>query len=443
MSLRLKLILIFAGVFTLVFGGVGFAAVRAAGEIVERSLEDRFAASLAAARANPIFFIHEASLREGDLRQVADISGIEVIVATSDGSSVSGSSLPRELASRLLQAVPSESRFDVEAGERSFRGRRAEVRDRLLVFLSPAGPIEEAKVAARMPILIGLGAALLGCIALGAMLAGTITRPLRRLAEKASLIREGRLDVPIPRGGGLEVDRLSTALSEMLDGLAHYRGELVRREKMATLGQFSAAVAHELRNPLSSMKMSLEMLRPQLPKSATEDLDFLLLEMSRLNHSVEELLFFTGTPRYHLAGMDARVAADGPLRMLTPLAEHLGVVLVDERGPDAVMVRGDLEKLAQAATNLILNALQACEEGGEVRVGVRAGAEIYVEDDGPGVPADIEKTMFQAFVSGRDGGTGLGLSVTMAIAVAHEGSLGYERRDGRSRFTLSLPEEEN
>jgi len=441
MSLRLKLILVFAGVFTLAFGAVGYHAVSVAGEVVESGLEARFEAHLTSARANPAFFIHEAPLRERDFQQLAEISGFEIIVATPDGRRVTGSSLAPEMARVVLSKMPVQDRFTVLVEDVAYRGARAPVAGSLLVLLGPAKPVDEAKLAAQIPIIGGIGVALVAAILLGIVLAATITRPLRRLADHASLVREGRLDVDVPRGGGAEVERLSTAFREMLAGLSRYRDELVSREKMATLGRFSAAVAHELRNPLSSMRMTLEMLRSDLPEESREDADLLLSEMGRLNHSVEELLFHAGTPRYVFLAMDLREAVRGPCRTLGALAEHLGVELTVTLPEDPVTVQGDSGKLTQAVMNLLLNALHASPPGAVVSLSVEArddGGRLVVTDRGAGVPDNIREDLFKPFVTGREGGTGLGLAVTRAIARAHGGEVAYHRDGGRTRFELHL-----
>ncbi|MHC4860641.1 MAG: sensor histidine kinase, partial [Planctomycetota bacterium] len=311
-----------------------------------------------------------------------------------------------------------------------------------LYLLCPAASVERAKREARQPVLLVSGLGLLAAVLLGAVLARTVTRPLRRLADRAAWVREGRLDVAIPRGGGREVEALARAFERMLEGLARYREELVKREKMATLGRFSAAVAHEIRNPLSSLRMTVEMLRRDAGEETAADLDFLLSEMARLDHSVEELLFHAGTPRYELADVDLRVALEETVRSLSPLADHLGVGLDAETPAEAVPARADLGKVRQALTNLVLNALQA--SGPESRVAVRLRVEggkavLEVADGGDGVPQEIAERVFEPFVTGRGGGTGLGLAVTRAIAAAHAGDVAFAREGETTLFTLRLP----
>jgi signal transduction histidine kinase len=316
------------------------------------------------------------------------------------------------------------------------------VRDRPVYLLAPAAPIEAAKRAAQRRVLVVAGIGLAVSVVLGLLLATTVIRPIRRLARAVGAIREGEVRDELPRGGGREVEDLRTAFGQMLVRLDQFREELVSREKMATLGQFSAAVAHELRNPLSSMRMTLDLLRDEVGPDARADIDRLRAEAARLDHSVEELLFYAGRPRYEMGPADlADVAADA-IRIVRPLADHLEVDLVAPEDGGSCPVRGDANRLRQALVNLLLNAVQACEPGQAVGVEFGRspdGTSVMVSDDGPGVPEDLEERLFEPFVTGRAGGTGLGLSVTAAIATAHDGEVRHERAGGRTRFILRLP----
>ena len=427
MSLALRLVLAFAAVTVVVFGVVGYAAVRVSGDAVEAGLLRRIESTVEIIRKRETFFLFEAARREPELRQLADISGFEIVVPSPADGSVSGSSLPREAAEEFLRAAPESRRFEVDLGGVGYRGAREKVSGRVIYLLAASAPIARAKAEAARPVLVVSLVGLLATVLAGAVLAGTVTRPLRRLALRVAEVREGRLDVEMPTGGGREVAGLARGFGEMLEGLARYREELVRKEKLATLGRFSAAVAPEIRNPLSSLRMTLQMLRRDAPGAMAEDLDLLLAEMSRLDHSVEELLFHAGTPRYVMAELDLREPARETVRTLQPLAEHLGVTLRLGEPDEGVTVRGDSGKLRQAVMNLVLNALQASGPDQAVDVAVRddgRGGVVEVADAGPGVPAEISERLFAPFVSGREGGTGLGLSVTQAIGSSTGGSTG-------------------
>ncbi len=443
MTLRLRLALAFATAFAVGFGILGLTAVRVAGRTVEEGLARRLDRTLAIIRENPAFFIHEAALREDQLRQLADISGFEIIVPGANPGRLAGSSLPRDLAGGFLRSAPTAERFRAELGGVGYLGSRLVVDGRPLYLLSPADPVEEAKRAARRPIFLVFGGGLAAAILLGILFAASVTKPLRRLAESAREVREGRLDVEIPEGGGRETTDLARAFREMLEGLARYRAELLRREKLATLGRFSASVAHEIRNPLSAMQMTAEMLRRSASPEQAEDLDLLLSEMARLAHSVDEILFHAGEPRYDFRPVALREVAEEAVRVLEPRARHLGIRLRLEAGEaPGPVVRGDRGKLAQALLNLLLNALQASPPEETVTVGVEAGegrVRVRVRDRGPGIPGELLPRIFEPFVSGPGGGTGLGLSVTRAIAEAHGGAVRYHRERGVTTLVLELP----
>ena len=439
MRLSLRLILAFAGVFAAGFGAVGYAAIWITGETVERDLERRIDLTLRSVESNPAFFLIEASLREAELRQLADISGFEIVVPSPGGP---GSSLAPETARELLATAPAGDRFTTTLDGVTYRGARATVRGRTLLLLSPAAPVERAKDEARRSVVVVAGLGLLAAVLLGVVLARTVTRPLRRLVDRAAEVREGRLDVPIPRGGGREVDALARGFEEMLAGLARYREALVKREKLATLGRFSASVAHEIRNPLSSLRMTVQMLRREAGEALAADLDFLLLEMTRLDHSVEELLFHAGTPQYEMVETDLGVVVEETVRSLAPLADHLSVGLETELPETPVRARADPGKLKQALTNLVLNALQASGPDQTVTLALRRDEDraiVTVRDRGPGVPDSIAGRVFEPFVTGRDGGTGIWLAVAHSIAEAHEGEVAFARCEDTTVFTVRLP----
>jgi signal transduction histidine kinase len=157
---------------------------------------------------------------------------------------------------------------------------------------------------------------------------------------------------------------------------------------------------------------------------------------------VEELLFHAGEPRWSMRACDLRAPLEATERALAPMAAHLGVRLVVERPAAPVRATADETRLRQAFMNLVRNALEASPPEGRVDVslaGTRDGIRFEVADRGSGVPPGIESGLFTAFVSGREGGTGLGLANTRAIARAHGGDVSYERREGRTLFVLSIP----
>ncbi|MEN8150024.1 MAG: HAMP domain-containing sensor histidine kinase [Planctomycetota bacterium] len=445
MSLLLRLTVPLALLFLAAFSFVGYASVRIAADTVERGLEERVAGTLATISANPEFFVIEAAVREesaGHLSQVADLSGFEIVVSAPDGLSVAASTVGRRAARELLTGPRVADRFAVVLDGVEYRAARGVVLGRPVFLLARAAPVEAAKSSARRRVLMIASIGLAVTVLLGLALAGTVMRPIRRLAGAVAGIREARVRPDLPSGGGREVEELRAAFLDMLSRLDRYREELVSREKMATLGQFSAAVAHELRNPLSSMRMTLDLLRDEVGEAGRRDVDVLRSEAARLDHSVEELLFYAGEPRYEMRAADLADVARAAARMVGPLAEHLDVALAGPSSTETAPLTADPNRLRQAAVNLLLNAVNASGPGDSVGIRVEqdtSAARILVTDEGPGVPADLAERIFLPFVTGRSDGTGLGLSVTRAIARAHGGTVAWAREGGATTFTLELP----
>lgn len=226
--------------------------------------------------------------------------------------------------------------------------------------------------------------------------------------------------------------------------------QLRRAERLSALGEMSAMLAHEIRNPLGSIRGTAEILRDDFSPGDRkfEFLEILIKETDRLNRVVEDFLRLARP----LDGEKKRCDLAAELRELVTLQESeataRGIGLSLEAG-EAPTVAGDRERLRQAFLNLILNALQATGEGGRVavRLAMRgasgdmpAGVEITVSDTGRGIdPAQREK-IFTPFFTTKEGGTGLGLVITQRIVEAHGGTIGLESEPGRgTTFRVWLP----
>lgn len=442
MSLRLKLILALAGAFTAGFVTLGFAALRITQAAIEKEASRRIDRTLEAIERHPRFFIAEAAFNREQFEQVSAISGFHIVVPERDGRTLRGSSLPVIDAEAFLAGRQYRQRWAVTISGVEYLAARAESGGRSFYLLSPLGAAQRVEEETRGPLLLVSILGLVVAIILAVVLAAGVSRPIRRLARRVAEVREGSLDVEIPEGGGREVKELAGSFRDMLSGLSGYRKELVKKEKLAALGRFSASVAHELRNPLSSISMSLELLRDGVNEASRGDIDLLLSEIARLDHSVDELLFHAGTPRYVFEGVDLGTVVQETLAVVSHLARHLEVDLT-HTGPEApVLVRGDGAKLKQALTNLVLNGLYACGSGGAVRVSISQSAgraTVSVRDTGPGPKEELRDSIFEPFVSCREGGTGLGLTVTRAIARAHQGDVVLDEQQSETTFRLWIP----
>jgi len=271
-------------------------------------------------------------------------------------------------------------------------------------------------------------------------------------------IARGEAEVVTPAGERLRlgystfplVGRQGAALGtavifQDLTELRVMEARLARSERLADLGQLAAGLAHELRNPLASMMGSVELLKGSgLKDDDRRLLDILLREGGRLSVLVAEFLAFARPGAQRREPVDLAELAGQTLEAFALDPAAAGVRL--ERSLEAATVQGDPDQLRQVLWNLLLNAGQAIASGrgGTIRVACRpaegGGADLVVEDDGPGIePADRER-LFTPFFTTKPAGTGLGLATIHRIVDGHGGAVSVEvAPGGGARFAIHLP----
>jgi signal transduction histidine kinase len=293
-------------------------------------------------------------------------------------------------------------------------------------------------------------------VVLGLLSFALVVASLRTLAVverdvsnlRASLVALAKdLRAPIARPSLRELDEVAggvAALAEELDGAQRERErlttELGDRERLAALGRIAAGIAHEVRNPLASMKLRADLARTsgEATPAVARDLDDIASEIARLDRLVSDLLVVAGRRAGPQAEVDLGEFVARRIALLAPWATEKGVAVETD---GTALVRLDPDAIARAVDNLLRNAVEASAAG--ARVDVHVGAEdgqarVTVVDHGAGVPSSRAAELFEPFFTTKPSGTGLGLALARAVATAHGGTLTYVRDEDATRFTLTV-----
>ena len=227
--------------------------------------------------------------------------------------------------------------------------------------------------------------------------------------------------------------------------------EARRAERLAALGQLSAGLAHEIRNPLGVIKGSAEMLNQKLQASdelSRELAGYISSEVNRLSALVTQFLNFARPLEAHRQSADLTALLDRVLKNVSDHWKGKPVQIEREYSPGLPQVSLDESLAEQAFVNLIQNAHEAMEEtGGTLRVeanpaiqNARSGVVIRITDSGPGIPDELREQIFNPFVTTKKTGVGLGLSIVSKIIDSHHGSIRVDRgMQGGAAFTIFLP----
>jgi signal transduction histidine kinase len=295
-----------------------------------------------------------------------------------------------------------------------------------------------------------------GGLLAGWLIAATVRRSIRHTQER---LRDAarQLDAAVP-GSMAEpepstedtLERVSVSVSAVVKRLRQTERDALRAEQLAWVGQMAAGIAHEIRNPLMAIKLLVQTAadRPDGPSLRPRDFQVLEEEIVRLEAIVSGFLDFARPPRPDPRPVDVVELASQVADGLRPRADLQGVAIRIEQPLEPVIASLDPNQLRQVLLNLLFNALDAQPRGGEVRIAARIDRVnpkephlvMTVTDDGQGIPPSVGERIFEPFVSTKESGLGLGLSICRRIVEAHDGTLTAANRPaGGAVFTLRFP----
>jgi signal transduction histidine kinase len=270
-----------------------------------------------------------------------------------------------------------------------------------------------------------------------------VTAPLDELVHFTQEVAGGssaRAEV-----GDDEVGRLGRAFNQMLDRLDESKVAKVRNEKLALAGMFAARVAHDIRNPLASMKINSQLLESAVKADQKNAalVRAVLHDISQVESVIRDLIELARPGELRLVPVDINAVIRTVMRQLDPRLSHRKVIPALHLPDRLPLVKIDTERFTQVLMNVIVNAIDAMPGGGALEVSTHsdgASVSIDVDDDGVGIDPTIADRIFDPFVSSKPEGVGLGLVNAKAVVEGHGGQIALSPRQPRgTRARIVLP----
>ncbi|TKJ33067.1 MAG: histidine kinase [Planctomycetes bacterium B3_Pla] len=303
---------------------------------------------------------------------------------------------------------------------------------------------------------ITIGGMILALI-ISSFLARSVLQPIKHLVSASGRWAEGELDYRVEIARNDEIAELAktfnlmaSSLKERNDKLTEYSGQqIMKSERLATIGQLAAGVAHEINNPLGTISIYAQMVLDELGKdndSCRESLAVVMKQTNRAGRIVKDLLEFARQSESEMTMLNINDVLRKAIAMTTHPAELQNIRLATNLAPELPKIQGDSNKLQQVFVNIIVNALQAMPKGGELGFATSIAnasefIEIEISDTGCGIPQEHLSKLFDPFFSTKETGkgTGLGLSVSLGIVQKHNGTINVKSKVGEgSIFIIRL-----
>jgi signal transduction histidine kinase len=403
------------------------------------------------------------ALNPSVVQSARQLTGSDVLTFTAGGAIVAGT-LDRTRQANLIAAITHSDGVQAalgSSGESVVRRmtcdgpcvvayrRLANRPDTVVAIIGDASAAAAAVRGITRTILL---AAALSLVAMGLasqIVARRLTAPIDALVAFARDVVPGSSPkrAPVPPGSDDEVSRLARAFNDMLDRLDQAQQALVRSEKLGLAGLLAARVAHDVRNPLSAIKMQTQLLRAKVAHTPADVamVDAVLHDIALVESVVRDLIELARPGDLTMAPADLNGVVDDALQQMAPQFGHRGIRVdtrLDGHLPDVAL---DAGRFRQALLNVLVNAADAMPTGGTITVVTRLDAEastveLDVCDDGVGVNSAVLDRVFDPFVSTKRDGVGLGLVNAKAVVESHGGRITLEPREPRgTRVRITMP----
>jgi signal transduction histidine kinase len=288
-------------------------------------------------------------------------------------------------------------------------------------------------------MLFGSGAVILGILLVFIQLQKNAIGPILKIQNATKQISDGNLDVTLNTKAYDEIKTLSNNVETMAQHLKKQRNDLIKVEKLSTIGELSARLSHDLRNPLHVIRNTLKLIKEDLNDKMNDTIrsDFERIDKSirRMSHQIESVLDYASVKSLTVSKCSL---GDVIKSTLTKLAKPDGVQ-IHVSGND-VSLECDSTKIEVVLENVIMNGIQAVGTEGKIEIRMSEDAEnavLEIEDSGPGIPDDILPKIFEPLFTTRQQGTGLGLATCKSIISQHGGTI--EVRTKPTVFMIKIP----
>jgi signal transduction histidine kinase len=307
-------------------------------------------------------------------------------------------------------------------------------------------------------LLVGFGGFLLGVLG-ATVLAKRITRPLHKLVDGTLRISKGDFSHTIDIPPGDEMGELARSFNDMTGQLLQTRErmaaanrKLIQAEKLASIGRLAATIAHEIRNPLTSVKLNIQKVAEdeKLGPAEREHLGLSMEGIGQIEKFVKELLNFTRVADLNLDRFPLEQVLEESFKLLKDTLAQKGIRVEKNYSPGLPAVLVDGDRMRQVFLNVLRNSEEALEAGGRITVSVDMAAEggqskirVRISDDGPGIPEKDRDNIFEPFFTTKPSGFGLGLANARKIVEQHNGTIKLARkRASGTSFVILIPCEE-
>jgi len=417
-------------------------------------------------------------LNESVLKKMSGLSGAEFALLDAAGNLQAASrDFSEDDLAALRQLPRTQTLANFAAGQTLELGGTRHIAARLSVpdrTSADAAPLslavlypEERWSAARrqatyLPLSVGAGS-VLAAIVVATLVAHRVVRPLESLRRQAAAIEQGDFR-PMPAGKrNDEIQDLTRSINHMVERLARYEADVRQNERLRTLGQLGAGIAHQMRNAATGARLALDLHRRECQSEADgEALMVAARQLTLMETYLQRFLTLGRQQPLERRPVDFAALVEEVLPLVRPACDHAGITLEFRRPVGPLQISGEPQALTQMLVNLLLNAIEAAsaegiESGtrksatgisvaatsGLVRVEVSrdAAGQIIcrVSDTGRGPSPEIAQRLFEPFVTDKPDGTGLGLAVVRQIAQEHQAELSWRRDGSLTQFTVSFP----